>query len=366
MNTKIINATIFNGETVETNASIGITNGKFTNDTSLAFDKVIDYENDCLVPGFIDLQIYGGNGKLFSDAPSIEALQSLYAYSLAGGATSVMPTVATNSPEVIFKAIVAVKEYQQQKLPGILGLHLEGPFINQIKKGAHLEQYIVTPTLEFAKQITDAAEGVVKIITLAPECCDDKVIAHFVKEGVQLSAGHSNATQEEAINGFKNGIKLVTHLFNAMSPLNHREPGLPGAAFLNNTVFSSIVADGFHVDFDMIKLAKKLMCNRLFLITDAVTDTNGVYPHQLYNDRYILPDGTLSGSALTMLKAVINCVKKVGIEPGEAFRMASLYPAQAINMDDQLGKIKEGYTADYIRLTNKLEIKTVTKEGKPV
>ena len=366
MNTKIINATIFNGETVETNASIGITNGKFTNDTSLVFDEVIDFENDWLVPGFIDLQIYGGNGKLFSDDPSITSLQSLHAYSLAGGATSVLPTVATNSPKVIFEAIAAVKEYQQQKLPGILGLHLEGPFINPVKKGAHLEQYIIKPTLEFAKQITDAAEGVVKIITLAPECCDDKVIAHFIKEGIQLSAGHSNATMDEANNGFKNGIKLVTHLFNAMSPLNHREPGLPGATFLNDTIFSSIVADGFHVDFDMIKLAKKLMGNRLFLITDAVTDTNGVYPHQLYNERYILPDGTLSGSALTMLKAVTNCIEKVGIAAEEAFRMASLYPAQAINLDKYLGKIKENYTADYLRLTNKFEIKAVTKEGKIV
>jgi N-acetylglucosamine-6-phosphate deacetylase len=361
MNTKIINAIIFNGKTIEYNAAIGIVNGKFTADTSLTYDEVIDFENDWLVPGFIDLQIYGGNGKLFSDDPSITSLQSLYAYSLAGGATSVLPTIATNSPEIIFKAIAAVKAYQQQKLPGILGLHLEGPFINPIKKGAHLEQYIVKSTLEFAQQITDAAEGLIKIITLAPECCDDKVIAHFIKEGIQLSAGHSNASFEEAIDAFKKGIKLSTHLFNAMSPLNHREPGLPGAVFLNDEVCSSIVPDGYHVSFDMIKIVKKLMGDRLFIITDAVTATKGIYPHQLYDDRYVLPDGTLSGSALTMLKGVINCIEKVDIAPEEAFRMASLYAAKAINADKYLGKIKEGYTADYLRLSDTLELKAVFK-----
>jgi N-acetylglucosamine-6-phosphate deacetylase len=363
MNTKIINATIFNGDTVEPNATIGIADGRFTNDDSLAYDEIIDFENDWLIPGFIDLQVYGGNGKLFSDDPSIAALQSLYDHSLAGGATAVLPTIATNSPEIIFKTIAAIKAYQQQKLPGILGLHLEGPFINPIKRGAHLEQYIVKPTLEFAKQIIDAAEGVVKIITLAPECCDDKVIAHFIKESIQLSAGHSNATFEEATDAFKKGIKLATHLFNAMSPLNHREPGLPGAVFLNDEVYSSFVPDGYHVSFNTMKIAKKLMGNRLFIITDAVTNTNGIYPHQLYNDRYVLPDGTLSGSALTMLKGVANCIEKVGIAPEEAFRMASLYPAKAIGIDKERGKIKEGYIADYLRLSDKLELKAVFKNS---
>ncbi len=363
MNTKIINATIFNGETIEHNAAIGIINRKFTTDDSLTYDEIIDLENDWLVPGFIDLQIYGSNGKLFSDDPSIAALQSLYDHSRAGGATAVLPTVATNSPEIIFKAIAAVKTYQQQKLPGILGLHLEGPFINPIKRGAHLAQYIVKPTLKFAKQITDAAEGVIKIITLAPECCDDNVMAHFIKEGIQLAAGHSNATFEEATAAFDKGIKMTTHLFNAMSPLNHREPGLPGAVFLNEEVYSSIVPDGCHVSFDMIKIAKKLMGNRLFIITDAVTDTNGIYPHRLYNDRYVLPDGTLSGSALTMLKGVTNCIEKAGIAPEEAFRMASLYPAKAIGIDKEIGKIKEGYRADYLRLSDKLELKTVFKNN---
>ena len=363
MNIKIINATTFTGEAVLENASIGIKDGKFCNDASAPSDEVIDFGNDWLVPGFIDLQLYGGNGQLFSDQLNIESLLATYNYSLAGGATSILPTIATNSEEVIFKAIDVVKEYQRQQLPGILGLHLEGPFINPIKKGAHLEQFIIQPTLDLAKKIVDVAEGVIKIITLAPECCDEKVIRYFVEHGIILSAGHSNATMEQANKGFANGIQLTTHLFNAMSPLNHREPGLPAATMLNEKIMSSVVADGYHVNFDMIRIAKKIMSERLFLITDAVTGSGGVYPHQLDGDRYVLPDGTLSGSALTMMKAVKNCVQKIGISKEEAFRMASLYPAKAVGIDHQYGKIESGFVADFLKIDEQWQIKAVFKGG---
>jgi len=239
-------------------------------------------------------------------------LQATYQYSLAGGATNILPTVATNSTALIFKAIDAVKEYQQRST-GILGLHLEGPFINPKKKGAHLEQYIIKPTMEFAQQLVAASEGVIKIITLAPECCDEAIVKYFIDNGIKISVGHSDATFEQANKAFDAGATLVTHLFNAMSPLNHRAPGLPGAAFQHHTALSSIVADGFHVDFNVIAIAKKIMQERLFIITDAVTGSNGVYPHVLTAERYVLPDGTLSGSALTMIKAVCNCIDKAGI-----------------------------------------------------
>lgn len=347
---KIINATIFTGEKVLENACIGIKEGRFCDDLPLGYDEIIDFQNDWLVPGFIDLQLYGGNGQLFSDQLSVESLKAMYEYSLAGGATSILPTIATNTEENIFKAIEAVKNYQQQKLPGILGLHLEGPFINPVKKGAHLEKYIIRPTLDLAKKIIDKAEGVVRIITVAPECCDDKVLSYFLDNGVILSAGHSNATLDQAQQGFEKGISLVTHVFNAMSALQHREPGLPAAAMLNSTVLSSIVADGYHVHFDMIRLAKKIMNERLFLITDAVTHSSGMYPHRLSGDKYILPDETLSGSALTMMKAVKNCIEKAGISTEEAIRMATVYPAKALRLDHELGKIQHGYTANFLRL----------------
>ncbi|MEP6674555.1 MAG: N-acetylglucosamine-6-phosphate deacetylase [Ferruginibacter sp.] len=363
MNIKIINATLFTGDSILESGTIGIKDGKFCDAGSSLPDEIIDLENDWLVPGFIDLQLYGGNGELFSDKLSVESLRATYDYSIAGGATSILPTIATNSEAIIFKAIDVIKAYQQQKRPGILGLHLEGPFINPLKRGAHLEKYIQQPTLDLAKKIIDKAEGVIKIITLAPECCDEKIISYFIDNGIILSAGHSNATIQEANNGFERGIQLVTHLFNAMSPLNHREPGLPAAAMLNENVSASIVADGYHVNFEMIRLAKKIMSERLFLITDAVTGSGGVYPHQLSGDRYILPDGTLSGSALTMMKAVQNCIEKVGISKVEAFRMASLYPAKALHIDDQYGKIENGYVADFLRVDDHLQIKEVFKNG---
>lgn len=363
MNTRIYNATIFDGHSIRYNAAIGIVDGKFTEVGDIIFDEQIDLGEDWLIPGFVDLQLYGGNGVLFSDAPSIASLKSMYAYSLAGGATSILPTVATNSFDIIMQAIEAVKAYQQQDLPGIIGLHLEGPFINPVKRGAHLEKYICTPTLAMAEQITRAGNGIVKMITLAPECCDENIIRHFISHGIFVSAGHSNASLEEAGKGFANGISLVTHLFNAMSPLNHRMPGLPGAALLSDTVMSSIVPDGYHVHFDMVKLAARLMPERLFIITDAVTDATGVYPHRLHEDRYVLADGTLSGSALTMLKAVRNCITQAGISMTDTFRMASLYPAKAIGMADRLGRIQEDWAADCIRLNAGLELKMVVKEG---
>ena len=363
MPVKIINATIFTGEAVLENASIGIDHGKFTDEALPNYDAVIDFNNDLMVPGFIDLQLYGGNGQLFSDRLSMESLQATYDYSLAGGATSILPTVATNSFEVIFKAIDAIKAYQSQQLPGVLGMHLEGPFINPLKKGAHLEKHIVSPTLDIAKRIVDKSEGVIKIITLAPECCDDAVLRYFMDNGIIVSAGHSNASMEEAKQAFNNGIHLATHLFNAMSALNHREPGLAAAILLHPKVSCSIVPDGYHVNFEMVRLAKKLMGERLFLITDAVTGTGGDYPHELRGDRYILPDGTLSGSALTLIRAVKNCIEKAGIPKEEALRMASLYPAKVTGMQDSLGKIEHGYKADFLRLDAGMNVVSVSKNG---
>ena len=173
--------------------------------------------------------------------------------------------------------------------------------------------------------------------------------------GIIISAGHSNAPYNEATDFFKD-IHLATHLFNAMSPLHHREPGLPAAVMLHPEVMVSIVADGYHVDFAMIRLAKKLMGERLFLITDAVTETNeGPYPHELNGDKYE-SNGILSGSALTMMKAVKNCVEKCDIPLDEALRMASLYPAKVLGIDNETGRIEKGYKADLVLINEKLEV----------
>ena len=300
-----------------------------------------------LVPSFIDIQIYGANGKLLAVHPNADALFSLYDYCSKGGALHFMPTVATNSYDVFYKCIDAVKDYWQQGGKGCLGLHVEGPWISKIKRGAHIESFIHSPNIDEVKKLLDYGKDVIKIITLAPEVCSDKVIKLIQSNNIIISAGHSNATYEEAMQSFNNGINAATHLYNAMSALQHREPGMVGAIFNHPTVMSSIVPDGYHVDFAAIKIAKKIMKERLFVITDAVTETiEGFYPHHLVDDRYE-SNGILSGSALTMMKAVKNLVQHCDIELDEALRMCSLYPAQALNLND-LGKIEKGYKASFV------------------
>jgi len=325
--------------------------------------EIVDLNHQILAPAFIDIQIYGGNGKLFSDQLSVEAIQATYDHCLAGGATQFYITLATNSMDVFYKGIDTVRQYWQQGGRGMPGLHLEGPYINPMKRGAHIEKYIRKPTVAEVKALLEYGRDVIKIITLAPEQCDDEVIQLLLSNDIIVSAGHSNATCKQATAAFDKGIKAATHLFNAMSPLQHREPGLVGAIYNHPEVMCSIVPDGIHVDFVALRISKKIMQERLFIITDAVTATNGGdYPHVFNADRYNLPDGTLSGSALSMIKAVKNLVTEAGISLEEALRMASWYPAQVVGLDKRYGKIEKGYAADFVVFNENFEIIKVLAE----
>ena len=254
-------------------------------------------------------------------------------------------------------AIAAVRDYWNQGRSGVLGLHLEGPFLHPEKRGAHLPEYLRQPTLENIKKLFAQGRGIVKMMTVAPEMCPPEVLDFLCEQTeVVISAGHSNATFQQAQAAFAGGIRVATHLFNAMSPLQHRAPGLPGAIFNHPDVRVSLVPDGHHVDFEVIKIAKKLLQERLFLITDAVTENpDGQYAHRLDGDKYVVADGTLSGSALTMLKAVKNCVQHAGIELEEALRMASAYPAQVMGLEHRFGKIEAGRTENFVLLNAQLE-----------
>jgi N-acetylglucosamine-6-phosphate deacetylase len=202
-------------------------------------------------------------------------------------------------------------------------------------------------------------------MTLAPEVCPQDVIQYLINNDVIVSAGHSNATYEEAISAFNSGIHAATHLFNAMSAFQHRAPGMIGGIFGSDLVKASVVADGYHVDFPVIRIAKQVMGERLFLITDAVTEnTSGSYRHHLEGNKYVVPGGILSGSALTMLKAVTNCVEQIGLPLEEALRMASLYPAQVIKADYKFGKIKNGYAAELLWLDPHLKAKGMFTNGR--
>ncbi len=310
----------------------------------------VNFTNSILAPAFIDLQIYGAFEKLFAVYPNATSLELLHTYCKKGGAAFCMPTVATNKPEVFQQCIDAVKIYWQQGGQGILGLHAEGPWINKLKRGAHVESLIHGPSLKETEDFLKYGKDVIKIITLAPEVCSKEIIDLILSYGIKIFAGHSNATYEEAIQSFDNGITAVTHLYNAMSPLQHRNPGLVGAALDHPKVMASIIPDGHHVDYAAIRIAKKIMKERLFAITDAVTTTTfGYYQHQPGGNKYTA-DGILSGSALTMYKALQNLVNHCGIDLAEALRMCSLYPAQVMQMDDQLGRIAKGYKATMVLL----------------
>jgi N-acetylglucosamine-6-phosphate deacetylase len=312
-----------------------------------------------IAPAFIDIQIYGAAGKLFSVYPEADSLQKLYQYCSDGGASHFQPTVATNSHDVFYKCIDAVKDYWNKGGKGCIGLHVEGPWIHPLKKGAHLESFIHSPTVEEVKELLEYGNGVITMITLAPEVCSREVVELIKSYNVIISAGHSNASYEEASAAFNSGIPAATHLYNAMSALQHRAPGMVGAIFDHPTVMSSIVPDGFHVDFAAIRIAKKIMGERLFAITDAVTETSdGPYPHHLSDDRYE-SNNILSGSALTMVKCLRNLVQKVGIDLDEALRMVSLYPAQVMKQDAALGKIEKGYEANLVTMNEFLEVRSI-------
>ena len=343
---------VFTGDTLLKEHAVIIENGTIQDVLpAAALNKAIPVEHfpgSILAPAFIDLQIYGAYEKLFAVYPDPASLTLLNKFSNKGGAAFCMPTVATNEVTVFYRCIDAVRDYWKQGREGILGLHIEGPWINKLKRGAHIESLIHSPTKEEVETLLKYGKGVIKIITLAPEVCSKEVIDLIHSHNVKIFTGHSNATYKEAMLAFDKGISAVTHLYNAMSPLQHRSPGLVGASFDHLTVKASIIPDGYHVDYAAIRIAKKIMTERLFAITDAVTTTDrGFYQHQPEEDKYTA-DGILSGSALTMYKALQNLVKHCGIELNEALRMCSLYPAQVIQIDDELGRIAKGYRAEML------------------
>ncbi len=325
--------------------------------------KVTDLQGATLAPALIDLQIYGGNGRLFPYSTDTASLAATYDYCRSGGAAWFMPTVPTSSWDVMLRSIQAVKDYWEQGGKGVLGLHLEGPFMNPEKRGAHLTQYITVPTPEDIARLLEHGRGIIKMMTLAPERCEPQLVKQLQDAGILVSAGHSNATYEQAYTAFERGIPAATHLFNAMSALQSRAPGMVGAIYDHDRVCASVVADGIHVDFASIRISKKIMGERLYLITDAVAEAReGDYIYIFEKDRYVNAQGTLAGSCLTMMQAVKNCVEKVRIPLEEALRMASAYPAVLAGLGNELGRIAAGYRASMVAFNEQLEVTGMIEE----
>jgi N-acetylglucosamine-6-phosphate deacetylase len=364
MRTLFYNAQFFTGTGLVNGKALITEDGRiveFADQDSLSADALrIDCGGGLVTAGLIDLQIAGGGGYLFSSHPDPEALARLTEAIVATGTTGFLLALPTNSEEVYRAAFATVAGWAH---PAVMGLHMEGPFISHSRRGAHHPELIREASSVNVNTLLAAASGTIRMMTVAPEVCPPEAIRILMEHGITVAAGHSNASFAEAMAGFEAGIATTTHLFNAMSPLHHRDPGLPGAVFLSDTACASIIADGIHVDYHMVAIAKGIMKERLFLVSDAVEiNDRGAYRHVKQDDRFTLPDGTLSGAKLTMLEAVKNCISHAGIEKYEAIRMATLYPASLIGETGR-GVIAPGARADLVILDDVMRLKGVCFNG---
>lgn len=321
-------------------------------------------------PGFIDLQLNGCGGVMFNDQITADTIHVMHQANLKSGCTSFLPTLITSSDDDMKAAVSAARDYQSQYQNQSLGLHLEGPYLNVAKKGIHSIDYIRHSDDAMIQFICDNADVVTKV-TLAPELTPEKHIKQLVDAGIIVAAGHTNSSYVEARKGFEAGITFATHLFNAMTPIAGREPGTVGAIYDTPDVYTGIIADGFHVDYANIRIAHKLKGEKLVLVTDAVAPAGADMDHFIFvgkkvyyrDGKCVDENGTLGGSALTMIEAVQNSVEHVGIALDEALRMATLYPARAIGVDNKLGTIRKGLVANLTVFDREFHVKATVVNG---
>ncbi|AUJ34473.1 TPA: N-acetylglucosamine-6-phosphate deacetylase [Vibrio vulnificus] len=332
--------------------------------------EVKDLAGANVSPGFIDLQLNGCGGVMLNDEITAETMQIMHKANLKSGCTSFLPTLITSSDEDMRSAISAARDYHAQYQNQSLGLHLEGPYLNVMKKGIHSVDYIRPSDTSMVDFICENADVVAKV-TLAPELNDPEHIEKLRNAGIVVSIGHTNATYAEARKGFEAGITFATHLFNAMTPMVGREPGVVGAIYDTPDVYAGIIADGFHVDYANIRIAHKIKGEKLVLVTDATAPAGANMDYFIFvgkkvyyrDGKCVDENGTLGGSALTMIEAVQNTVEHVGIALDEALRMATLYPAKAIGVDAQLGRIKKGYIANLTVFDRDFNVKATVVNG---
>jgi N-acetylglucosamine-6-phosphate deacetylase len=325
-----------------------------------------------LAPGFIDIQVNGGGGVLLNDDPTEAGVRRIVEAHRRTGTTGCLPTLITDRTDVV-ERLAAVAPGSLQ-IPGVLGFHLEGPALNKARKGIHLESEIRVPNardLAAMKSISDCGRS---IVTLAPECVPPSLIDDLLGAGLRLSAGHSDATQAQIEQAADRGVTGVTHLFNAMSQLTAREPGVVGAALDDERLFAGIICDGLHVDPLSLRVAMRCKGpDRLMLITDAMPPVGTDLRHFLLQGRRITlqgvrltgPDGTLAGAHLTMMQAVRNAVALLGVGIADVLTMASRTPATFLGLESQLGTIAPGYRADLVAFSSKFEVIETWVAGQP-
>ncbi len=336
-------------------------------------DHWYDLKGAHIAPGFIDLQLNGGDGVMLNGAASTETLDTMEKMCFRTGCTRFLPTLITTKIDEMLQTFEVVRQWKRSKKNNHFGLHLEGPFINKKYKGAHRQDFIASPTPELLATLTNNSD-VISMITLAPEVCPPETIEMLTDSGIHVSIGHSDATWDQACDSFRHGARCVTHLFNQMSPLHHREPGVVGAALDTPGIHAGFIADGYHTAWPVFRLSRRLMRERLFLVTDGMPpsgsdmDTFIVQgqPVRVEDGRCINPEGRLCGSALTMVQAVKNCIEKGGVALDEALRMGSLYPATALGVNGRYGTLKPGMCADLTAFNDNLDILMTIQEGQIV
>ena len=366
---------LFDGQAFFDDLVLTIVDGKITaidQDTS----NVDVIATGLVVPGFIDLQVNGGGGALFNDSPSVENLKTIMAAHARFGTTAMMPTLITDKFEVMQQAADAIAQALSEGVPGIVGVHFEGPHLSVDKKGTHCADYIRAISDDEWRVLSRQDIGQI-MVTLAPETVSPEEIKRMVELGIKVCLGHTNADYQTAQKAIDAGASGFTHLFNAMSPLQGREPGVVGAALLNNHTSCGLIVDGFHVDNASCKLAIQAKPQgKIFLVTDAMppvgTDQTefALYDRTVYvnNGKLTSTTGELAGSSLDMASAVKNTHKGLGMALDEALRMGSLYPAQYLYQDQAVirGELKQGYQADMVVLNDDLSVKETWISGNKV
>ena len=345
-------------------ADVAIADGAILSATPAAdtpAHEVVDLDGGWLLPGFVDTQVNGGGGVLFNDQVDVEAIAAIGAAHARFGTTAFLPTLISDTPAQIASALSAVDAAIEQGVPGVVGIHIEGPFINEVKRGIHEAHRIRRLDDAVLATLTAPRRGRV-MLTLAPELCDEDDIRTLVRHGVIVSAGHSDATYDEAQRAIGAGLTGFTHLFNAMSLLHHRNPGAVGAAFDSDT-WCGLIVDDVHLHPAVVRLAVRAKGkDRIMLVTDAMPSVGtDVSEFTLQGKRIavkdgvcIFEDGTLAGTHLDMASALRKTVEVTGLSVPDVSVMASATPAAFLSLQDRVGAIAPGQRADWVWLSAEL------------
>ena len=325
---------------------------------------LVDLDGGYLVPGFIDAQVNGGGGVLFNNDTSVDAINAIGRAHRRFGTTGFLPTLISDDAAVMQRAITATRDAIEQGVPGVLGIHLEGPYLAPARKGTHDDAKFRVPDADEIAMATSLDNGI-SLLTLAPERVPTESIRAIVRRGGIVTAGHTAGSYDEIRAGIDAGITGFTHLYNAMTPLQGREPGAVGAALEDDACWCGVIVDGVHVHHASLRVALKAKPRgRVFLVTDAMPMVGGDDPSfDLYGETITAIDGVvrnaagaLAGSALDMASAVRNSVHLLGLPLDEACRMAAQYPAEFLGIGGTNGRIAAGYRADLVLLDGEVRV----------